>query len=123
MKAIFGFAKINLFIIFVIALSSCLFDFKNFNLAGVLKNKSFTMIVVPLAQPYSVSCSKTPPFTQILPPTSLSLVFENNSTLETAAILAKASPLNPNVLIESKSFTFEILLVACGKKAFLRSAK
>ena len=43
------------------------------------------------------------------------------STLETEHIEDNASPLNPKVIIFSKSDSFEILLVACLRKAVLMS--
>ena len=91
--------------------------FKNLYLTGVLKNKSFIVMLVPVGVPSSCLSIMSPPSTVILYPISASGVFDTNSTLAIAAILAKASPLKPIVLTVSRSFALLILLVACLSKA------
>ena len=95
---------------------------KNFSLAGVLKNKFLTVITVPISPADSSISETSPPSTNILYAQSCSNVFETMLNFETDAILANASPLKPSVLIESRSFTVLILLVACGKIALDKSS-
>ena len=58
----------------------------------------------------------------ILYPVSCSAVFDIISTFAIAAILAKASPLNPIDVTTSKSSAFLILLVACLSNAISKSS-
>ena len=78
-------------------------------------------MVVPFAAPSGRISSNIPPFILILVPTSASLVFVIISILDTAAILARASPLNPSEITFSRSSAVFILLVACLKNAVLMS--
>jgi len=117
LNAMFGFTNASLVIASSIYPDSVKSFFKNLYLTGVLKNKFFTVIDVPVLQPIS-SCSKTfPASTTNLVPISSFSVFVINSTFATAAILAKASPLNPIEWIVSMSLACLILLVACLSKA------
>ena len=87
-------------------------DFKNFFLAGTLKNKSLTIIVVPSGIPASSNTHSLPPSTTYLVPIKSVLVFVRNSTLPTALMLDKASPLNPRLVTEIKSSKLFIFYVA-----------
>jgi len=81
-----------------------------------------TVIVVPFWAPVS-SCSTTsPPSTITLLPIKSLSVLVTTSTWEIAAILAKASPLNPIDLTVSKSSAVLILLVACLSNANFTSS-
>ncbi len=95
---------------------------RNFILAGVLQNKSLTIIVVPSGHPASSSRTSSPFSITYLVPIFSSDVFVITSTLATALTLASASPLNPRVKIELRSSTVEILLVAWLTNAFLISS-
>ena len=64
----------------------------------------------------------SPASTTTLYPTCCSSVFETSSTFAIAAILAKASPLNPIEVTTSKSSAVLILLVACLSKAISKSS-
>ena len=72
-------------------------------------------MVVPSGAPAEVCRMSSPPWIMtcvasgFFEPRS----FEVNVTLETAAILASASPRKPRVIIPAKSFGSVILLVAC----------
>ena len=118
----FGFPKINLLTVAVISPSSERGVLKNFSLAGVLKNRFFTLIIVPVSPAHSSIGEISPPSTYILYAESCSNVFDIIDNFDTEAILANASPLNPSVLIASRSFTVQILLVACGKIALDKSS-
>ena len=83
-------------------------DFKNFFLAGTLKNKSLTIIVVPSGIPASSNTHSLPPSTTYLVPIKSVLVFVRNSILLTALMLDKASPLKPRLVTEIKSSTLFI---------------
>ena len=63
----------------------------------------------------------SPPKEDICAPNSWALGLETIVALETEAMLDKASPLNPKEQMLSRSLREDILLVACGKKAFLSS--
>ena len=97
-------------------------DFKKLRLAGTLKNKFLIANWVPSGQatgetsPVSLPLNTT--FVPISEPTSLVL----SSTWATAAIDARASPLNPLVTRASKSSAVEILDVACLLKQSLASS-
>ena len=92
---------------------SALSDFINFSLAGVLKKRSLTIIVVPSGHPVGTCSFVSPPWITVLLPVWLSFVFVITSILETDEILAKASPRNPSVSIYPRSSALCILLVAC----------
>ena len=95
--------------------------FKKFLLAGTLKNKFFMLMLVPLGAAQA-SCFSTRLFSiSIKVPKVSVLCFVFNSTCATAAMLAKASPLKPIVLILKRSSILLILLVACRSKAILAS--
>ena len=117
-----GFARAILVIISFIKDPSFETDFKNFFLAGTLKNKSLTSIIVPLFVPHSYTSPNLPPSIFISYPYSEFAVFDFKFTLATEAIEARASPLKPKVLILYMSSDFVILLVACGMKAFFISS-
>ncbi len=74
-------------------------------------------MVVPVLQPASSFSKTSPASTTTLYPMSCSCVLDTISTLAIAAILAKASPLNPIEVTVSKSSALLILLVACLSKA------
>ena len=74
-------------------------------------------MVVPFGHPASSLFFTIPPSTSTLYPISFSIYFEVISTLLIAAILAKASPLNPIDLTVSKSSAFLIFEVACLSNA------
>ena len=93
--------------------------FKNFILAGVLKNISRTTIVVPFGQPASSIDISSPPAISYLVPTSSLSAFVKSSTLATAEIEAIASPRKPRVPMALRSSALEILLVAWETKTFL----
>ena len=118
LKDISGLDKAILKIISFIKLPSLEVDFKNFLLAGTLKNKSLTSITEPLFIPISVNDNFSPASKIISLPKSHSEGLLLNSNLDTEAIDGKASPLNPKVFIEYISSTVLILDVACGKNAF-----
>ena len=86
--------------------------FINFSLAGVLKNKSVMINVVPSGQPVCSFLTSIPPRRRMRVPALVSAVLVISSQLVTAAMDASASPRKPKVSIASKSFTDEILLVA-----------
>ena len=94
------------------AWASAWFDFRNFLLAGVLKNKSLTDICVPLLALVASFSLILPPSKTILRPIRASSVFVSISSFETAAIDARASPLNPKDSRDDRSSTVFILLVA-----------
>ena len=94
------------------ALASVTSFFRNFILAGVLKNKSLTTIVVPNGHPASSIRVCSPAFIQYLVPVSSSGVRVSTSTAETAATEARASPRKPSVTIALRSSLYLILLVA-----------
>ena len=73
--------------------------------------------MLPLGHPASSTFIISPPLTSTFLPISLFSVFDTNSTWLMAAILAKASPLNPIEVTVSKSFASLILLVACLSNA------
>ena len=74
--------------------------------------------MVPSGHPISFLDTSFPPSISYLIPVILSEVFEIHSTIETAAILASASPRKPRLVRCSKSVILCILLVACLKNAF-----
>ena len=74
-------------------------------------------MVVPSGAPISSFSAGTPPSITYLVPVRSSATLVTISTIETAAILASASPRNPKVSIKSRSLSCLILLVAWRKKA------
>ena len=96
--------------------------FKNLYLTGVLKNKFLTVITVPTLHATSSTLKISPPSAITLSPVGWSSVLETNSTLAIAAILAKASPLNPIDLTSWRSSAERILLVACLSNAISTSS-
>ena len=86
---------------------------KYFFLAGVLKNKFVTSIIVPTVLETSFLTFITPSSTSIKFPYRKSLVLDVMRRFETDAIDARASPRKPNVLILNKSVTSFIFEVAC----------
>ncbi len=95
LKVIFLFKRAILFIRFVILFPSEMSEPKNFFLTGRLKNKSLTIIVVPVIQPTSFFEIISLFLYRILIPDWSSSSLVVISTLDTELILAKASPLNP----------------------------
>ena len=89
----------------------------NFSLAGVLKNRSRTAMVVPLGQPASSWLTTTPASTVRDVPRSASSVRVSSSTRDTAEMAARASPRKPRVPMASRSYSVAILEVAWRKKA------
>ena len=80
------------------------------------------MIVVPTGAPISSHDISFPPCIWYLSPVTSSEVLVIISTWATAAILARASPLNPKDEILRRSSTVTSLLVACRKNASLTSS-
>ena len=74
-------------------------------------------MLVPFGHPVSSFFNIFPPSATTSCPISCSFVLDLIVTLAIAAILAKASPLNPIDLTVSKSVAVLILLVACLSKA------
>ena len=111
--AVLGFPSASCTIISFIFIYSVVVFLKNFNLAGVLKNKSFISIVVPTFLCISLRPVIFPPETVIADPVSSSLVREDRVIFDTADIEDRASPLNPYVKRLYKSSFLAILLVAC----------
>ena len=85
---------------------------RNFLLAGTFAKSSSTITVVPVDAARSVSEIISPPTASSAAPTSASAVFEIILILDTDAIAARASPLNPSVIMPSRSLASFILLVA-----------
>ena len=79
-------------------------------------------MVVPFCDAESSISKIFPPSTTILCPILSSSVLLTSSTCAIAAILAKASPLNPIDFTFSKSAAFLILLVACLSNANSKSS-
>ena len=86
--------------------------FKNLRRAGVLKKSCFTVTMVPLGAPTSETSFILPPSTTISVPLSADAARVIRLNRETAAILGRASPLKPRVLMEKRSRSLKILLVA-----------
>ena len=86
--------------------------FMNFSRAGVLQNRSRTIIVVPSGQPAIILCRTTPPSIRKLVPSAAPLSRVSISTRATAATAASASPRKPSVEIASSPFSSRSLLVA-----------
>ena len=77
---------------------------------------------MPLGIPISSKSTSLAPSIIYLMPRRLSLVLVKSSTLDTAAIELRASPLKPRLSTVSKSSAVVILLVACLRKAVLISS-
>ena len=88
-----------------------------FSRAGVLKNRSRTIMVVPTGPPASSRLRTVPPSRVRAAPKSRSAVRVTTSTRDTAAMAARASPRNPRVPMASRSYSLRILLVAWRRKA------
>ena len=73
--------------------------FKNFFLAGTLKNRFLTSIIEPLFIPISLIDNISPAEMDTSLPKLASAVLLLKLTSETEAIEGSASPLNPKVLI------------------------
>ena len=86
-------------------------------LTGVLKNKFSIVILVPFGHPASCLLKIFPPSAITSYPVLESAVFDTKLTFAIAAILAKASPLNPIDLISFKSSADLNLLVECLSNA------
>ena len=111
-----GWASDTLINSLTICLNSTLFDFKKFLLAGILKKRFFTEILVPISLTVDLLCFKSLPWTSISVANSTPGCLVIKLTCETAEILANASPLKPLDLILNKSSAFEILEVVCLSK-------
>ena len=112
LKAILGLDKANFMIKSFILFASVVVVLRNFLRAGTLKNKSSTLIVVPILQPISSISSMRPPVNFMVVPKSSCGRRVIKLNLDTAAIDGKASPRKPKVSIDIKSSTCLILLVA-----------
>ena len=77
---------------------------------------------MPAAAPLSPVSSTSQPLMCTYTPTDASYVLLKSSMSATAAILARASPLNPSVATEFKSSPDFILLVACLSNAITASS-
>ena len=75
------------------------------------------MIVVPCGQPVGSADDVSPPSMRSEVPVSASAVLVISSTLDTADMLASASPLNHSVDMALRSLTVLSLLVAWRLKA------
>ena len=73
--------------------------------------------MVPFGTPISSALFSSPPSITYLVPQKASCDFVISSTIDTAAILERASPLNPRDATVSKSIAVLILLVEWRKKA------
>ena len=102
-------------------LISTLSDFKKFLLAGTLKNR----FLIEKLEPTDVAMDSlliiSPPSILILVPVSSSGVLVFNSICDMAAILERASPLNPFDEMVNKSSADLIFEVACFLKHFSAS--
>ena len=72
---------------------------RNLRRAGVLKNSSFTVTVVPLASAAGCGMPTSPASTSMRHACALSREREVSETRDTDAMLASASPRNPSVAI------------------------
>ena len=111
-KATSGLQRANSSRVSIILVASAEAVLKNFLRAGVLKNMSLTITVVPLGAPVLMNSMTLPPSREIREPISSSSFLVIISVWDTEAILAKASPLKPNVFKKNKSSLDTILLVA-----------
>ena len=89
----------------------------NFSRAGVLKNSSRTLRVVPRGQPASSRLTTAPASRVRAVPSASSSVRVSSSTRDTAEMAASASPRKPRVPMASRSRWVEILEVAWRRKA------
>ena len=87
--------------ILIIFESSISLLLRKFFLAGTLKNKSFTSIIVPFEHPICSSLINLPPSTSINVPKEESKVLVIIFKFEISAIEAKASPRKPKELIDA----------------------
>ena len=97
-------------------------DFTNFNLAGVLKNKSCTVMLVPSGQPAGPWSFTLPPSKEMEEPSSAPFWREDSVTLETAAMLESASPRKPMVSMPISESPLRIFPVACRINASDKSS-
>ena len=91
-------------------------DFMNLSLAGVLKNTSRTVNVVPLGQPAGCMSMMSPPDTDTYVPASSPARRVRSSIRLTAAMAASASPRKPMVAMASSPRSSRSLLVAWRRK-------
>ena len=95
---------------------------KNLRLAGVLKNKSLTSIVVPSGWATGFTCTSiSRPCANACHAASCALGFELSVKRDTELIDASASPLNPKEQMFSKSSSDLSLLVAWRESAKVSS--
>ena len=111
-NAISGFESATFSTIAVTAIASVISLFRNLRRAGTFANRFSTIIDVPTAQPRSVTPTISPKCAVSMAPNSESFVFDIILISETEEIAANASPRNPSVMIELRSFSSRILLVA-----------
>ena len=104
------------------AVASLRSDFKNLSLAGVLKKRSRTVMLVPSGQPQGVISMISPACTVTLTPSAAPFSRVISSMRETAEMAARASPLKPIVPIASRPFSSCSLLVAWRMKAMPASS-
>src|SRR5690606_38114822 len=111
-KRICGYGNANFVTKVEILCFSVVSDFKNFNLAGTLKNRLRTVIVVPLGQPIFVFIIVFPSKFSIFPPMDSFSCLEIKLKCDTEDIEASASPRKPKVLMLKRSLADCNLLVA-----------
>ncbi len=93
-------------------LSSVVFDFRNFLLAGTLKKRFSILKLLPTGHEHGSCDTKREPAMVSSVPTSSSAMRVLNSTCDTAAMEASASPRNPIVCRLKRSSAFRIFDVA-----------
>ena len=96
-----------------ICLISVLSDLRNLRRAGILKKRFLTEKLEPTGQLQGSCVSTFEPFMTTIIPVSLSSFRVLSSTIATAAIDARASPLNPFVVMAKRSCAVVIFDVAC----------
>ena len=115
-KARPGFTSATLKNASMMCLSSSVFDFRKFLRAGTLKNRFFTLTVVPFWQFTGDWPLNSVPSTTTAVPTSSSCRFVLSSTCAMEAMDASASPRNPMVRMAIRSSAFWIFEVAWRSK-------
>ncbi len=96
---------------------------RNFRRAGRLKKRSRTSTLVPRGKAMSVTATSRSPSLSIIVPRSPAPSKVRRVSLETAAMLASASPRKPRVAIRSRSSSRAILLVECRRKQSAASSR
>src|SRR5579864_380898 len=103
--------------------SSVCSERRNFFRAGTLKKRSRTVMVVPGARATSSERSILPPATSTRVPVASSEARVSSRKRDTEAMEGRASPRNPRVAMERRSFTSRNLLVAWRSKASMASSR